>query len=137
MCEQFQQVLTVRLPGLFGTGLKKNVIYDLMHDNMLVSINPASSFQYYDISRLWADITVALDNELELVHLFTQPIATREILQRFFNDKLVGQTPAPEAHYDHRTRYAHLYGGQGGWIESADSVLGRLGRYLQQEGIVS
>ena len=135
MWAQFEKVLIVRLPGLFGPGLKKNVIYDLMHDNLLAAINPASSFQYYDISRLWADITMARAHQLELVHLFTQPIATREILQRFFPDKQVGQTPGPEAHYDHRTRYAELFGGSGGWIESADAVLDRLGAYLKTQGV--
>ena len=135
MRAHFQKVLIVRLPGLFGPGLKKNVIYDLMHDNLLAAINPASSFQYYDISRLWADITVALAHQLELVHLFTQPIATREVLQRYFPDKHVGQTPGPQAHYDHRTRYAELFGGSGGWIEPADAVLNRLGAYLKTQGV--
>lgn len=135
MRAQFPQTLVVRLPGLFGPGLKKNVIYDLIHDNMLASINPDSSFQYYDITRLWADIGVALEHQLELVHLFTQPIATRQIVQRYFPQKQVGQTPAPQAHYDHRTRYAALYGGSGGWIASADAVLDRLGVYLKTEGV--
>jgi len=135
MRAQFPHTLVVRLPGLFGPGLKKNVIYDLIHDNMLANINPASSFQYYDITRLWADIKQSLDHQLGLVHLFTQPIATRAILQRYFPHKQVGQTPAPQAHYDHRTRYAGLYGGSGGWISSADAVLDRLGNYLRNEGV--
>ena len=135
MKAQFANTLVVRLPGLFGPGLKKNVIYDLIHDNMLATINPASSFQYYDISRLWADITVAREHQIDLVHLFTQPIATRLIVQRYFPHKQVGQTAAPEAHYDHRTRYAALYGGSGGWIASADVVLDQLGVYLKTQGV--
>lgn len=132
---QFANTLVVRLPGLFGPGLKKNVVYDLMHNNMLAAINPASSFQYYDITRLWADVTLALEHQLDLVHLFTQPVTTRDILQRYFPDKSVGQTPAPEAHYDHHTRHAALYGGRGGWIASANTVLDRLGVYLTSEGV--
>ena len=131
----FAQTLVVRLPGLFGPGLKKNVIYDLIHDNMLASINLDSSFQYYDITRLWADIKVAREHQLELVHLFTQPIATRQIVQRYFPHKQVGQNPAPQAHYDHRTRYAALYGGSGGWIASEDLVLEQLGDYLTTQGV--
>lgn len=135
MQAHFAQTLVVRLPGLFGPGLKKNVLYDLMNDNLLAAINPASSFQYYDITRLWADIGVALANRLALVHLFTQPVATQAILQRHFPGKAVGQAPAPPAHYDHRTRHAALYGGSGGWIASADEVLDRLGAYLHNEGV--
>ena len=135
MRAQFPGTLVVRLPGLFGPGLKKNVIYDLMHDNLLQAINPASSFQYYDTTRLWADITLALEHRLELVHLFTEPIATQTIVDRFFPGKAIGQTPGPEAHYDHRTRHAELFGGAGGWIESADSVLQRLGRFVKSQGV--
>lgn len=135
MRAQFAQTLVVRLPGLFGPGLKKNVIYDLIHDNMLASINLDSSFQYYDITRLWSDIEWALEHQLHLVHLFTQPIATRQIVQRYFPQKQVGQTPAQQMRYDHRTRYAALFGGSGGWIASADAVLDRLGNYLKTEGV--
>jgi hypothetical protein len=101
---------------------------------MLASINSDSSFQYYDITRLWSDIGLALEHQLDLVHLFTQPIATRQIVQRFFPHKQVGQNPAPQAHYDHRTRHAALFGGNGGWIEPADAVLDRLGDYLKTQG---
>jgi hypothetical protein len=135
MRAQFRETLVVRLPGLFGPGLKKNVIYDLMNDKLLAAINPASSFQYYDITRLWADITTALEHRLDLVHLFTQPVATHDILQRYFPDKAVGANPAPPAHYDHRTQHAALYGGSGGWIASADAVLSRLGAYLKTQGV--
>lgn len=135
MQAQFPITVVVRLPGLFGPGLKKNVIYDLIHNNMLATINPASSFQYYDITRLWADIKVALAHQLGLVHLFTQPIATRDIMQRYFPEKQLGPNPAPQAHYDHRTRHAALYGGSGGWIASADAVLDQLGAYLTSQGV--
>jgi hypothetical protein len=132
---QFSSVLVVRLPGLFGPGLKKNVIYDLVHDNMVAAINTSSSFQYYDVSRLSADIAVALEHQLDLVHLFTEPIATGTIVKRYFPNKQLGQAPAPPAHYDHRTRHAALYGGKGGWIASAEEVLGRLGEYLRTQGV--
>ena len=135
MRAQFPHALVVRLPGLFGPGLKKNIVYDLVHDNMLATINPASSFQYYDIAQLWADISLARAHRLDLVHLFTEPIATRSIVQRYFPRKQLGQAPAPEAHYEHRTRHAALFGGSGGWIASADVVLDRLGVYLTSLGV--
>ncbi|GAB4525273.1 MAG: hypothetical protein Tsb0010_09010 [Parvularculaceae bacterium] len=130
---QFPHGLIVRLPGLFGPGLKKNVLYDLAHDNILDKINPASSFQYYDLGRLAADIETAEKADLKLVHLFAAPVATREVVDRFFPGKEVGSDAAPEAHYDYRTRHGALFGGDGCYIESAESVIARMARFFESE----
>ena len=45
----FQNYLIIRLPGIFGTGLKKNVIYDLMNKNELQKIYSNDYFQWYDL----------------------------------------------------------------------------------------
>ena len=96
----------VRLPALFGPGLKKNAIYDLLHDNCLDAIHPEGSFQYYDVRRLWRDLQVVLRNNLRMINFATTPIETREIVQRFFpGQQIASQSPRP-APYDMRTRYA-------------------------------
>ena len=49
---RFPGALIVRLPGLFGAGLKKNLIYDFVHDNRLDLIHPDGQFQFYDLERI-------------------------------------------------------------------------------------
>ncbi|MDB6117847.1 MAG: NAD(P)-dependent oxidoreductase, partial [Verrucomicrobiaceae bacterium] len=57
----------IRLPGLFGDGLKKNVIYDLLHENCLEMIQPASAFQYYNLDHLTADLDKAVAHDLRVL----------------------------------------------------------------------
>ena len=129
----FDKVLIVRLPGLFGGGLKKNVIYDLLNHNGLEKINPLSSFQYYNLANLSRDIQTALDERLDLIHLFPEPIDTQDLLQRFFPNRTVGADAAPEAHYDHRTCHGALFDGDSRYIADNATVLNQIDQFIQTE----
>jgi hypothetical protein len=120
----------LRLPALFGHGLKKNIIYDLLNDNCLEMINPNSSFQWYPLTRLKNDIETAEKNNLKLVNLFTEPVPTKTIIDKFFKGKAIGEKAGPEAHYNLHTKYASYFGGGGDYIMSAEQVLGELGKYI-------
>jgi hypothetical protein len=127
---QFPNCYIVRLPGLFGDGLKKNVVFDLLNDNCLEMINPKSSFQYYYLKQLWSDIQIAVNSDVRLVNLFTEPVSSGEIIQRFFSEKIVGQEPVPEMHYDLGTRYANLWGKSGNYIYTKDEVFDQLNEFI-------
>jgi hypothetical protein len=129
----FPNLFVIRLPGLFGPGLKKNVIYDMLHSNCLEAINPASVFQYYDMSCLWDDIAVILKENIPLINLATEPVATGRIHQEFFPELLIGSQAAPAASYDIHTRHAAIFGKSNPYRCDATEVLERLGRFIQSE----
>lgn len=131
MRELFSDAMVVRIGGVFGPGLKKNVIFDLINDNCLDAINPASSFQYYNVTNLWRDLMLAQNAGLKLVNFVTQPIGTATIIERFFPGKVVGASPAPEAHYDIRTVHSGVLGGPDGYLASSATVLAELGRFIE------
>ena len=56
----FPVVTAVRLPGLFGSGLKKNSIYDMLHNHDVDKLNAAGIYQFYNLDRIWADVSTAL-----------------------------------------------------------------------------
>ncbi|MCA1808618.1 MAG: NAD-dependent epimerase/dehydratase family protein [Kiritimatiellia bacterium] len=131
--EYFKNHHIVRLPGLFGPGLKKNVIYDLLHAHQLDVINPASEFQYYNLARLWSDLQEIITRRLPLVNLATEPLATATIIERFFSSLLVGCAPSPFSRYDMRTRYADLRDHSGCYLYSAKEILEDLGQFIAGE----
>ena len=133
--KKFPSALILRLPALFGTGLKKNVIFDLIHNNCLHMINPESSFQYYDLADLGLDIELALRSGLKVVNLVTEPIASSEILDRFFPGKSVGEQKANKASYNLKTLHASAFGGPEGYIRNKQTVLQKLAIYLKQAGV--
>jgi hypothetical protein len=126
----FETLTIVRLPALFGAGLKKNVIFDLLNDNMLEKIEPRSRFQYYDLDGLWADIEKVVAAGLELIHLFPEPVKTGDIVTAFFPESQIGTDPLPIVTYELATRHADLFGRDDGYIYGGDEVLARLGRFI-------
>jgi dTDP-4-dehydrorhamnose reductase len=127
----FNNVFVVRLSGLFGPGLKKNVIYDLLHDNCLNVINPDSVFQYYDMTSIWKDVEVILKQSIPLMNLASEPVATSWIRDACFPGKQIGSEPAPVASYDVRSLYSGIFGRNKGYRFDAGEVMKRLGAYIQ------
>ncbi len=129
--EHFDKTCILRLPGLFGDGLKKNVIYDLLHDNGLDRVQPESAYQYYDLKRLWDDMGTAMHRKIPLLNMATEPIRTRVLIDRFFPDKTVGGA-APVAHYDMRSQHAAAWGRSDGYLYGADDVLADLEVFIRR-----
>ena len=75
----FKENLIVRLPGLVGTGLKKNIIFDFINNNNTHLIDSRGIFQFYPMAKLWQDINIALKNNLSLIHLTSEPLSIKEI----------------------------------------------------------
>lgn len=129
--DHFPQATILRLPALFGPGLKKNVLFDLLHDNCLESIQPASSFQWYPLVRLPADMARCEATERKLVNLCPEPLATRDILGHLFPGKQVGSQAGPAVHYDVRTQHAAALGGAGNYVLPRAQVLESMRHFVR------
>jgi len=128
--DAFEDHLIVRLPGLFGKNLKKNVIYDLLNDHRLEFINPDCSFQYYWLGDLWKDIEKATSHGLTLVNLSAEPVKTSEIIENFFSDKEVGAEKGSLGAYNMLSQHAELFGGHDGYMHDKEYVLSRIGEFV-------
>jgi hypothetical protein len=129
----FANVRIVRLPALFGEGLKKNFVFDLLHGNQVGNINPASRFQWYPLARLSADIETIRARDIRLINLFPEPIRTSEIVNRFFSGAPTAPVSEPAPAYDLRTRYSDVFGGPAGYMLDRATVLHELAAFIGRE----
>jgi hypothetical protein len=127
--------LVVRLPALFGLGLKKNIVYDFMHGNCVDKIHCESVFQFYAMNRLWGDICRALECGLKLINLATEPVAVYEVAERGFGWSFRNKPDTPPARYDMKTRFAHLYGSSGGYLYQKEQVLAALVDFVRSSKV--
>ena len=167
--EDFSDALIVRLPALYGQGLKKNFLYDLrtitpsmlkpekydelaqksalvrdsytLADNGFYKLNGTvdaaalraffaandfnalaftdsrSRYQFYNLGRLWDDLSAARAAGLRLLHLCTPPVSAGTVYTA-----VTGKTDwhnelsVPPYDYDLRSRHAALLGGRDGYL---------------------
>jgi hypothetical protein len=129
----FPRVLSVRLPGLFGPGLKKNAVYDLLHNKETHKIPAAGVFQFYDLTRLWADVQTALAAGLTVVNFATEPVSVREVGKHAFGLDFTNDPGGTPPRYDMRSRHAARFGGAGGYLYNRGQVLAGLAAFVAAE----
>jgi len=131
--DHFPTATVLRLPGLFGRGLKKNIVFDLMHQRLLEAVNPNGVFQWYPLSRLAEDMERAISNDLSLLHLAPEPLATKELVERVFHGAEIGQQRDPAPIYDFRTCHDGLFGRSDGYIMNKEDVILALQEFISKE----
>jgi dTDP-4-dehydrorhamnose reductase len=131
--EMFPRALIVRLPGLVGPGLRKNVIYDFLNGNNLHAIDRRAVFQFYPTVNLWSDIRLALREGLSLVHLTAEPVTVAEVSLEGFGRAFDGETVGNPARYDMQSLHAAPFGGTGRYQYSRRESLLAIRAYAQSE----
>lgn len=130
---QFAETLVVRLPALFGAGLKKNAIYDLLHDNETHKIHCEGEFQFYNLDHLWTDIERMRKAGLKLVNLATEPVSMAEIARTAFGFEFTNRTSGEPARYDFRTIHDRALGGDRGYVYDREQILRELKAFVARE----
>lgn len=183
--ENYEDYLIVRLPGLFGKGIKKNFIYDYINvipfmlktdkmselseidaeiieyyellDNGFYRLKTISDsdksvlkkkfikvgfsainftdsrsvYQFYNLSRLWKDINIALDNGVTIFHPATEPVSAAEIYEYLSEKTFCNEFMTTPALYNYHTVYDALYGGKNGYISSKEDVLSAIKEFVE------
>lgn len=127
----FPHALVVRLPGLYGPGLKKNLVYDLVHGREEFA-HRDSIFQFYDVTRLCDDVDTALEAGIRVLNVATEPVSAQDVAREVFARQLHREEGAI-ARYDMRTKHAHCYDVQSDYLIDRASVLAGMRRFVRAE----
>jgi nucleoside-diphosphate-sugar epimerase len=130
---RFPGASIIRLPGLFGPGIKKNVVYDFLNENRLDLVHQDGVFQFYDLANLTRDMRTCVDARLRVVNFATEPVSTREVAEQVFGRAFENTLPPPGPHYDFRTLHAHTFGRRGTYLASRDEVLSSMKRFVESQ----
>jgi hypothetical protein len=131
--------LALRLPQLYGIGLKKGIVYDLLNSYRVEFIRPQGRFQYYDLRRLWSDTERALQAGLPTLNIATPPLTSARVAAECFGIDIADQVvPGEESLFaqmytrDMRTIHADLLGGPPGYVLDEIAELDALRAFVRE-----
>ena len=133
VAENFANHRIVRLPGLFGTGLRKNFLFDMIHKGESPWTHHASVFQFYNMGNLWHDLQTVLQSDLSLINFATEPVSAADVAAHAFSLDYAFETENPPVQYDMQTCQAEFFGATGPYIQPASDVLNQIRAFVEQE----
>jgi len=129
----FPTLSIVRLPALFGEGLKKNLVFDLLMGRDVSFVRPDSTFQFYDLKLLWRDITTTLSIGTPLMNIVTEPVRALDVASDVFGVEIPPARPDVERQdYRVRSRHSASWGRDDGYLYGTATVLDRMRQFVAQ-----
>lgn len=122
----FPHANIIRLPGIFGPGLKKNLIFDLLNKDFSFLMNSDGIVQFYDLNNLWKDLQVIRTNHISLTNIATEPMTIKTLAMQGFGHNYVGNPEAEKVLDDFRTLHAHWWNRQGSYLYSSAETIASL-----------
>ncbi len=111
---------------------KLKTFFETNDFNSLAFTDSRAVYQFYYLKNLYNDIMKALENDIKILNLATEPISTKEIYKKLTNGKIftneIAQTPVS---YDMRSKYSELYKGENGYLYSAEKMLDEIVDFAQ------
>jgi nucleoside-diphosphate-sugar epimerase len=130
--ERFADAIVLRLPGLFGPGLKKNALFDLIHDHQVERIDGRGIFQFYDVGNLRQDIERCIARDIRLLNVATEPLRIADVARDLFGRELaIGSGEPPR--YDVRTIHAASWNRDDGYLYGRDEVMAQMKDFIEAQ----
>lgn len=134
MLEIFNDLHILRLPGMFGPGLKKNVIFDLKNNRALPSLNENSEFQFFDVRDLPSIIELMITQGIKCLNLATEPFSVASLFEEVFGVDAPIQSQYPPKKYLMKSLYTQdISGRQGVYHKSKLEVKSAIKAWVESE----
>lgn len=121
---------------LIATGEEKKRVYQYFKDSAFNAISFTDSrsiYQFYNLGRLWSDITTALEKNIKLLNITTEPVSVAEVYKVLAGTEFKNELMKEPYNYDVRSIYAEMLGGADGYLVNKTDELTDLKAYVDKE----
>lgn len=134
--DNFEKVRIIRLPGIFGQGIKKNIIYDLLHQDYTRLIHQESMVQFYGLKNIWKDISLVRKNNIPLINFGTEPVSIKRIAKVCFGLHYQSKPDQDPVNDDMQTKYSNVWQKRIPYIYNNLEVLTDLKNFVTRQLVV-
>lgn len=102
--------------------------------NALSFTDSRNAYQFYPLHCLWQHIEVALQQNLSLLCVNSEPITAGELYQAIFGQPFSNHVLKQPVYYNLQSRHAALFGGHNGYMFDKTFVIGDIARFISEAG---
>jgi len=99
--------------------------------NALNFTDSRNSYQFYNLNNLWNHINIALDNNIKLLNLATEPINAGELYRYIYGKEFINELSNNAIEYNMKTKHANLFNGENGYIYNKEYLLEDLKKFVE------
>ena len=88
------------------------------------------SFQFYNLSYLWKHIQIALEHNIKVLNLATEPIKISELYEYIYQEQFKNELNNKIPNYNFKTKYDTIFHGKNGYILNKDFLLEDIKNYV-------
>ncbi len=89
-------------------------------------------YQYYNLSYLWGHIEKALENNIKVLNLATEPISIQELYKYIRNTDFTNHITDNIPNYNLKTKYDKIFNGNNGYIFDKKFVLEDIKKFVEE-----
>ena len=113
---------------------EKNKLKEIFKDLNFSALNftdSRGSFQFYNLKYLWNHIQIALQNNIKLLNLATEPITVSELYKYIFNQVFKNELNGNIPDYNYKTKYAKIFNGKNDYIFTKEFILEDIKEFVE------
>lgn len=89
-------------------------------------------FQFYNLAFLWKHIEHALDEDIRLLNLVTDPVGAGALYEHIFNERFENELIGEPPHYDLKTVNYDAFGGSAGYMFDSGFVIDDVRKFVRE-----
>ena len=91
------------------------------------------SFQFYNLLYLWEHIKIALEKNIKILNLATEPITINELYNYVTGNNFKNEITDNIPNYNYKTLYSNLFDGNNGYIFDKEFILKDIKKFIETE----